>query len=165
MPHKLINQQQLEYLYHTNVAKRLDNVSAEYHIRLRQRLEEIGYKGLKLSFAAILSKISFSGSRLVDIAEMNGMTKQAISQLASEIEDLGYIKRIPDPHDGRAKNLIFTELGQRLIQDSIEAVDEVEKEFAALIGNDKVLQLNQILAELNEKLLTQQLTSHHPKPD
>ena len=96
---------------------------------------------------------------------MNGMTKQAISQLASEIEDLGYIKRIPDPHDGRAKNLIFTELGQRLIQDSIEAVDEVEKEFAALIGNDKVLQLNQILAELNEKLLTQQLTSHHPKPD
>lgn len=152
MPHKIINQQQLEYLYHSNVARRLDNVSAEYHIRLKQRLEDIGYKGLKLSFAAILSKISFSGSRLVDIAEMNGMTKQAIGQLASEIEALGYIKRIPDPHDGRAKNLIFTELGQRLIQDSVEAVDEVEKEFARLIGHDKALQLNQILAELNTKL-------------
>ena len=152
MPHTLINQQQLEYLYRTNVARRLDNVSAEYHIRLKQRLEGLGYKGLKLSFAAILSKISFAGSRLVDIAEMNGMTKQAIGQLATEIEALGYIKRIPDPHDGRAKNLIFTELGQRLIQDSIDAVDEVEKEFAALIGDDKIRQLNQILTELNQKL-------------
>lgn len=152
MPHKLINQEQLEYLYQSNVAKRLDNVSDEYHIRLKQRLDNLGYEGLKLSFASILSRISFSGSRLVDIAEVNGMSKQAIGQLANEIEELGYIKRIPDPHDGRAKNLVFTELGQRLIQDSVEAVEEIEQEFAALIGEDKIAELNSILTELNDKL-------------
>ena len=152
MPHKLINQEQLEYLYQSNVAKRLDNVSDEYHIRLKQRLDNLGYEGLNLSFASILSRISFSGSRLVDIAEVNGMSKQAIGQLANEIEELGYIKRIPDPHDGRAKNLVFTELGQRLIQDSVEAVEEIEQEFAALIGEDKIAELNSILTELNDKL-------------
>jgi DNA-binding MarR family transcriptional regulator len=147
-----INPQQLEYLYQTNAAKRLDNVADEYHRRIKEKLEAIGYNNLKLSYAAVLSRISFSGTRLVDVAEKNGMTKQAIGQLANEIEQLGYIQRIPDPFDGRAKNLVFTDLGQQLIQDSIQAVDDVEQEFAELIGEESIRQLNALITELDNRL-------------
>lgn len=142
----------LEYLYRTNVARKLDNVSEEFHRRLRDKLLARGYDGLKLSFHTVMSNIIFSGTRLVDIAEINGMTKQSIGLIATEIEDLGYIQRIPDPHDGRAKNLVFTERGEQLIQDSIKIVKEVEAEFAALIGEEKIHQLELLLAELSDRI-------------
>ncbi len=143
-----IDSEQLSYLYQTNVARRLDNVAGAYHLRLRDKLLEQGYKGLKLSFSTVMSNMSFGGTRLVDIAEINGMTKQAIGQIANEIEELGYIKRVPDPHDGRAKNLVFTDLGAQLIQDSIVAVEEVKQEFSQLIGEQKIDQLESLITEL-----------------
>jgi len=149
---KKIDTGKLEYLYRTNVARKLDNVSEEFHRRRRDKLQARGYNGLKLSFHAVLSNIVFSGTRLVDIAEINGMTKQAIGQIADEIEELGYIKRIPDAHDGRAKNLVLTELGEQLLQDSVNMVEEVEAEFASLIGEEKIQQLANILAELSDKI-------------
>jgi DNA-binding MarR family transcriptional regulator len=152
MPKPPINQHELEYLYHNNAARHLDNISDDFHRRLRNKLVAQGYKGLKLSFSSVMSYMSFSGTRLVDIAEKRGMTKQAIGQLANEIEELGYIERVPDPHDGRAKNLVFTELGTQLIRDSIEAVKEVEKEYAKVLGNENAKQLGTLLAELSVKL-------------
>lgn len=147
-----IDADKLEYLYRSNVARKLDNVSEEFHRRLRDKLLAGGYVGLKLSFHTVMSNIVFSGTRLVDIAEINGMSKQAIGQIANEVEELGYIRRIPDPHDGRAKNLVFTELGERLIQDSIAMVEEVEAEFAQMIGEEKIQQLESLLAELSDKV-------------
>lgn len=150
---KTVDSTQLEYLYRTNAARLLDNVSEDYHRRLRDRLLAQGYEGLKLSFSTVMSNMTFTGTRLVDIAEITGMTKQAVGQIANEIEQLGYIERVPDPHDGRAKNLVFTERGMRLLQDSIDGVEEVEKYYAALIGDEKSLQLQRLLKELNEKLI------------
>ena len=152
MTDNAINAEQLEYLYRTNGARLLDNVSEDFHRRLRDKLLQRGYRGLKLTFATVMSNMSFSGTRLVDIAELNGMTKQAVGQIANEIEELGYIERIPDPHDGRAKNLVFTALGQGLIRDSIAAVEEVEQEYAQLIGADNMQQLQSLLAKLSGKL-------------
>lgn len=149
---RIIDPKKLEYLYRTNAARLLDNVSEDYHRRLRDRLLAQGYQGLKLSFSTVMSNMTFTGTRLVDIAEKIGMTKQAVGQIANEIEQLGYIERIPDPHDGRAKNLVFTELGKRLLQDSISGVEEVEKQYAELIGDEKAQQLQALLKELNEKL-------------
>ena len=152
MTDNTIDAEKLEYLYRTNGARLLDNVSEDFHRRLRDKLLERGYKGLKLTFASVMSNMSFSGTRLVSIAELNGMTKQAVGQIANEIEELGYIERVPDPHDGRAKNLVFTDLGQRLIRDSITAVEEVEEEYAQLIGEDNMVQLQTLLSKLSARL-------------
>ena len=155
MTNSNIDSEKLEYLYRTNSARLLDNVSENFHLRLRDKLLEQGYKGLKLSFSPIMTNMHFSGTRLVDIADMTSMTKQAIGQIANEIEGLGYIERVPDPHDGRAKNLVFTDLGERLIHDSIAAVEEVEKEYSLLIGQEKMQKLENLLCELSNKLVGQ----------
>ena len=144
-PENKIDQDQLEYLYDTNFAKKLDAICEEYHHRLMIKTTAQGYEGLKHTFTPVLSKMSFAGSKLVDIAERNSMSKQGIGQVANEIEALGYIKRVPDAHDGRAKNLVFTERGMQLIDDSITAVHDIEKEFAELIEQKKVSQLKSIV--------------------
>lgn len=147
-----VSQEEIAYLYQHNLARHLSDVAEEFERRLMNKSVERGHKGLKMSFAIVLSRVGFAGSRLVDIAEQHGMTKQAVSQIANEIEELGYIRRVPDPADGRAKNIVFTGKGRRLIRDSTDAVHDVEREFAELIGEEKLQTLSDITAELVEKL-------------
>lgn len=152
MPNPPAPNEDIEHLYHHNAIRHLDNITEDFHRRLREKLKSQGYKGLKSSLATIMSHISFSGTRLVDIAHKRGMTKQAVGQLANEIEALGYIKRIPDPHDGRAKNLVFTESGTQLIHDYTAAVKEIENEYSLMLGEEKCKALIDLLLELSTVL-------------
>ena len=139
--------------YQINLPQHLGDLVAWTNRRLMEKTIARGHSGLKMNFADILVNMAFSRSRrLVDIAERTGMSKQALGQIASEIEQLGYIKRVPDPEDGRAKNLQFTPTAIKLIEDSLLAVDEVEQEFIDAIGEEKVAELREIVYELASKL-------------
>ena len=150
-----IDEQHLEFLFDKNDVGLLDKISKDFHSRIRDKLVAQGYLGLKLTFSPVISNITFTGTRLVDIAAMNGMTKQAIRQIANEIESLGYIKRIPDPRDGRAKNLVFSERGVEMVQAAINVVKDIQTENAALLGQEKMQQLHELLSELADKLTAQ----------
>lgn len=142
-----------EQRYKINLPQHLGDLVAWTNRRLMEKTIARGHNGLKMTFADILVNMAFSRSRrLVDIAERTGMSKQALGQIASEIEQLGYIKRVPDPEDGRAKNLQFTATTKKLIEDSLLAVDEVEQEFIEAIGEEKVAELREIVYELASKL-------------
>lgn len=147
---------QLEYVYKVNFARKLDDLAGYFHRHLMEKLIQRGHHGLKLSFAAVFSNLGFSGARLVDIAERAGMSKQAIGQIADEIEKLGYIRRIPDPSDGRAKNLILTPQGEQLIHHSMEALEEIQGELGQLLGDERVTMflelLDQLWAPLSSKM-------------
>ena len=149
---KNTNAEKLEFLYRSNTVRLLDSISDSFHLRVKAKLEAQGYKGLRIGLATVMGNMTFAETRLVDIAQQTGITKQAVGQIAKEIEELGYIERVPDSHDGRAKNLVFTLLGQQLIKDSIAAVKEVEHEFGVLIGKEKIKQFESTLQELAEKL-------------
>lgn len=112
---------------------------------------EKGHKGLKLNWDTVFLNLDFrDGSRIVDLAQANGLTKQAMSQIVSEIERQGYITKQEDPEDGRAKKIALTARGKQLIQDSMNAYDELEAEYEALVGAEKLAQLKAIAAELVE---------------
>lgn len=103
-----------------------------------QRLMELtrakGHPGLKLSFGQVLTLIGPSGGRIQKIAAVHDVSKQAISTIATELEELGYLQRNTDPLDARQIVLKFTAGGESLIADSVASVDELETEFAAIIG-------------------------------
>ena len=147
-PETQIEPDQIEYLYETNLVHQFDIIRDEHYRLLMEKNTSLGYEGLKVSFSAVLANMSFEGSKLVDIAERTNMTKQALGQIANEIEELGYVKRVPDAKDGRAKNLVFTTSGIQLISASIRAVMEIEREFSDLIGEEKMSQLKSIINEL-----------------
>lgn len=106
--------------------------------RLHQRLTEIladrGYPDLQLSFAQVLTLIDSGGTTMSYMAEQQGVSVQAISRIAGELQERGFIERRTDSSDRRSKRIFFSQRGQQLIEDSVAAMTELEAELSAIIG-------------------------------
>ena len=99
-----------------------------------RRIRERGYPDLMVSYPALLANLDTEGTSITNLAAKAGVTRQAASQLVREIEARGYLKRRPDPNDGRAVMVWRTERGGRLLMDALEVVSELEAEFAEYLG-------------------------------
>ncbi|MEO7641870.1 MAG: MarR family winged helix-turn-helix transcriptional regulator [Ramlibacter sp.] len=84
----------------------------------------------------ITRHLALQGSRLTELAERAGMTKQAMGDLVDQCAAWGLLLREPDPQDARARQLRFTPTGLAWLQAFKEAVAQAEAEFRAEIGND-----------------------------
>lgn len=104
-------------------------VAAEIERTLMRATSRRGHAGLKLSHSQILLLIGPSGVRLHQLAELHRVSRQAISATARDLEALGYLHRQPDPRDRRGVVVRLTPRGTRLIEDSVSALDELERPF------------------------------------
>lgn len=93
-----------------------------------------GHRGLKLSHGQILTLVGPSGARLHRLAELHGVSRQAISAIGKDLESLGYVARSPDPDDRRGVVVCLTDRGRRLIEDSIAAQDALEQRWRERIA-------------------------------
>jgi DNA-binding MarR family transcriptional regulator len=84
----------------------------------------------------ITRHLSVEGSRLTDLADRAGMTKQAMGDLVTQCEAWGLVVREPDPRDGRARQVRFTDSGLAWLQAFRAAVAQAEAEFRAEVGDD-----------------------------
>lgn len=140
-----------KHAFKNNVGRDLSFLSRDLSRGLMAKSAAKGHKGLKLNWDTVFLNLDFrEGSRIVDLAQANGLTKQAMSQIVAEIEKQGYIVKQEDPEDGRAKKIALTARGKQLIQDSMQAYVELEAEYEKLIGAEKLAQLKAIAAELVE---------------
>ncbi len=94
-----------------------------------------GHPGLKMSYGQVLTLMTAEGGRIQEMSRINEVSKQAISSIALELEDLGYLLRIADPEDARQVILGFTTEGVRLMEDSINSVNQLAQQFRAAIGD------------------------------
>lgn len=111
-----------------------------------------GHPQLKPSFGHVLNFIGPEGGRIHQMAAMQKISKQAVSATAGELDSLGYIDRQADPKDARQLVIYFTELGQRLISDSVGSVNDLKAEFQAIIGGPAVEDLERIFFNLYQGL-------------
>ena len=84
----------------------------------------------------ITRHLAVGGSRLTDLALSAGMTKQAMGDLVDQCEAWGLVLREPDPHDKRARTVVFTASGLLWLQAFRGAVAQAEAEFRQAVGND-----------------------------
>lgn len=124
--------------------------------RLMALTQDKGHPGLKLSFGQVLTLIGPSGGRIQQIAAIHDVSKQAISAIATELEELGYLQRQADPFDARQVVLMFSARGHQLIADSVMSVAELEAEFAAIIGQAALRRTNATLQQLYHGLHLEQ---------
>lgn len=82
----------------------------------------------------ITRHLAREGSRLTDLAQSAGMTKQAMGDLVTQCEAWGLVTRTPDPLDARARRVSFTPTGLAWLQAFKEAVAQAEEEFRAEVG-------------------------------
>ena len=84
----------------------------------------------------ITRHLAVGGSRLTDLAASAGMSKQAMGDLVDQCEAWGLVLREPDPHDKRARTVVFTASGLLWLQAFRGAVAQAEAEFRQAVGND-----------------------------
>jgi DNA-binding MarR family transcriptional regulator len=80
--------------------------------------------------------LALEGSRLTDLAQRAGMSKQAMGDLVDQCEAWGLVTREADPLDARARRVRFTATGLAWLQAFREAVVQAEAEFKSEIGAD-----------------------------
>jgi len=84
----------------------------------------------------ITRHLDLQGTRLTELAQKAGMSKQAMGDLVDQCEAWGLVTRDPDPRDARARLVQFTPTGLLWLQAFREAVAQAEKEFRAEVGQD-----------------------------
>jgi DNA-binding MarR family transcriptional regulator len=84
-----------------------------------EQLVERGYEDARPGHGAILMTIDRrSGTRLTELARRARITKQGMMLLVDELESRGYLRRIPDPDDARAKIVRLTARGRRYVAEA-----------------------------------------------
>ena len=77
------------------------------------------------------------------------MTKQSAGFLVDQLEQQqGYVERVPDPTDARARLVRFSTRGERMLPTAAAAVTEVEQEWAQFLGAERMDALREILTDL-----------------
>ncbi len=84
----------------------------------------------------ITRHLAVGGSRLTELAASAGMSKQAMADLVDQCEAWGLVRREADPHDGRARRVLFTASGLLWLQAFQHAVAQAEDEFRQAVGTD-----------------------------
>jgi DNA-binding MarR family transcriptional regulator len=112
------------------------------------RAHTLGHKNLRPAHARFMVFLGWEGSRITDIAKAMDVTKNAVGQLVTELEGLGYVERVPDPGDGRAKIVRYTDEGKALIADAAAIADQLNTEIANIIGMKRLGELRSMLADI-----------------
>jgi DNA-binding MarR family transcriptional regulator len=96
----------------------------------------------------VFGTIGRDGDRLTSLAERADMTKQAVGEVASELESIGYVERVPDPSDGRAKIIRLTARGREAYDIGFAIFDEIRDRWAERYGAERVDGMVELLNEI-----------------
>jgi DNA-binding MarR family transcriptional regulator len=118
--------------------------------RVFDGLAAAGFDDFTPAQARVFQRIASTGSRLTELAAQAGITKQSAGFLVDQLERAGYVERVPDPADGRARLVRVAERGARSVEASRRIVSEVEAEWTAHLGEQRMRHLRHILTDLRE---------------
>jgi DNA-binding MarR family transcriptional regulator len=127
----------------------LQDVQRQIADEVHERLGKLGYDEIRPAHGCVFGNMQPHGVRLTDIAERARITKQSVGEIVSNLEQLGYVERIPDPEDKRAKLVRLTARGQEAQNAARAIFAEIEVEWGERIGKKKVADLRAALEELS----------------
>lgn len=100
--------------------------------------------------ARVLMRVGPDGTRLTELAEAAQVTKQTAGFLVDQLEKAGYVERVPDPADGRARLVRVTEKAKSAVPVANEELARIEAEWERHIGKRRMSQLREALEMLGE---------------
>ncbi len=117
------------------------------------RLAEKGHAAVRPAHSAVFQHLDDTGTTVSTLAARAQMTKQAMAELVGHLERHGYVVRVPDPTDRRAKLVQPTAAGREVVAIAQALVPEVERHVDAALGADRVRALRHDLQVLLEARL------------
>jgi DNA-binding MarR family transcriptional regulator len=104
---------------------------------VRADLAENGFGDVTPAQTAVLRNLGEDGSRPSDLAADAGVTRQAITKVVDELEQLDLVRRDPDPDDGRGVIVRYTDRGRAGLAIARKRMLALERAWAAQVGADR----------------------------
>jgi DNA-binding MarR family transcriptional regulator len=119
-----------------------------FEVEVAEALAERDLDGLRPAFGSVFAHVDPTGTQLAELARRAGMTKQAMAAIVSEMQDLGLVRRVEDPEDGRGRLVVVTAKGRRRLSQAARAVANVEARVRRRLGERRYETLRGALDEL-----------------
>ena len=114
---------------------------------VRRRVEARGFAGLRFSHGFLVQRLVEEEQSIAALAAALDVTQQAISKTVAELERLGYVRRRPDPRDGRVRLVALTDRGRAAVEVAREERAAVEAELRETLGPRRVAAATRVLRE------------------
>lgn len=113
-------------------------------------MADAGFDDVTLAQARVFARISPEGTRLTDLAEQAQITKQSAGFLVDQLEKAGYVARVPDPEDARARLVTISARGEAAQAEARRAEAAVVRAWEEHLGARRMDELQKALTLLRE---------------
>jgi DNA-binding MarR family transcriptional regulator len=127
--------------------------------RIQEAMRRAGVTDITLAQSRIAARIGPRGTRLSDLAEQAQVSKQTATALVDRLEQAGYVERVPDPLDGRARLVRFSAKAEAMLPIARAEEERVEREWERHLGHRRMRELRETLELLRE------ITDPYQNPD
>ena len=118
--------------------------------RVMAALADAGYGDISQQQARVFARLGPDGTRMGDLADQALVTKQTATSLGDHLERMGYVRRVPDPADQRARLVVFAPRGLQACEVAKRAEREVHAEWDRHLGRAEAKQVRAALTRLRE---------------
>lgn len=118
--------------------------------QIMARMADAGFDDVTLAQARVFARISPEGTRLTDLAEQAQITKQSAGFLVDQLERAGYVVRVPDPVDARARRVTIAPRGLAAQAEARRAEAAVVRAWEEHLGGRRMEELQKTLTLLRE---------------
>jgi DNA-binding MarR family transcriptional regulator len=100
----------------------------------RAQLEATEYSDIRPTHGCVFRFVRDDGMRLTRLAELASITKQSAGEIVDDLAQRGYVERVPDPADKRAKLICLTDRGREAQAKGFALFGDVERRWIERFG-------------------------------
>lgn len=123
-------------------------VAASGAPRLRAAFAAAGLDGIRPAQAVALVPLAAGGLHASDLADRLRVSRQAVAQGIASLERHGYVTRVTDPGDARARIIELTPRGRQALRVMRSNAVDLEKRWEEILGPQRLGELRQSLQML-----------------
>jgi DNA-binding MarR family transcriptional regulator len=115
---------------------------------VQRRLDVAGFEGLRFSHGFLVQHLVEGGKPVGGLAELMGVTQQAVSKTVRELEELGYVERHAAAADARVRVVTLTARGRAALEAARAARADLTAELREALGPRRVEAATAVLREV-----------------
>lgn len=127
------------------IGKLLGQAYGKWQSQTYSALAQRGFTDIRPAHSPVFRFLDSNGSRVVELAEKTGITKQSMAYLVNDLHAAGYVSIDVDPEDRRAKTIKLTPKGMTAANAIAGLSRELESRLADSLGKGDLERLRSLL--------------------
>jgi DNA-binding MarR family transcriptional regulator len=125
-----------------------DAAMQAFLVEFRDQLETTEFSDIRPTHGCVFRFIRDEGMRLTRLADLAGITKQSAGEIVDDLAQRGYVERVPDPADKRAKLICLTDRGREAQATGFALFGEVERRWIERFGPERWRAMRELLEDI-----------------